>query len=80
MQAKGWVRKLEGTTRYVLMPRGMAQGTAIIKLKECLTGTVGEPLGELPEVGSPQTPLQKGFRQVRRALKELLNNAGLEAA
>ncbi len=79
LQAKGLLRKLEGTTRYVLTPQGMAQGTAIIKLKECLNGTIGEPLDEPPEVGSPQPPLQKEFRQVRRALKELLQTAGLEA-
>ena len=80
LQAKGWVRKLEGSTRYVLTPKGMAQGTAIIKLKECLNGTVGESLGKSPDVGSPQSPLQKEFRQVRRALKELLDTAGLAAA
>ena len=33
LQAKGWIRKLDGTTRYVLTPKGMVQGTAIIKLK-----------------------------------------------
>jgi hypothetical protein len=80
LQAKGWVRKLEGTTCYVLTPKGLAQGTAIIKLKECLNGTLGRSLGEPPKVGSPQTPLQKEFRQVRRALKGLLETAGLTAA
>jgi hypothetical protein len=40
----------------------------------------GNPLGEPPKVSSSQTPLQKQFRQVRRALKELLDAAGLEAS
>jgi hypothetical protein len=80
LQAKGWVRELKGTTRYVLMSRGMAQGTAIIKLNECLNGTVGKPLGERPEVSSPQIPLQREFRQVRRALKKLLDTAAFKAA
>jgi hypothetical protein len=80
LQAKGWIRKLDGTTRYVLTPKGMVQGTAIIKLKECLNGTLGEPLEEPPEVGSPQTPLQKNFRQVRRSIQELLETVGLRAA
>ena len=35
LRAKGWISKLDGTTRYVLTPKGMVQGTAIIKLKEC---------------------------------------------
>ncbi len=55
-------------------------GHAIIKLKECLNGTVEEPLDETPDVGFPQPPLQKDFRQVRRGLKEVLEIAGLEAA
>jgi hypothetical protein len=39
LRAKGWIRKLERSTRYVLTPKGMAEGTAVLKLKECLNGT-----------------------------------------
>ena len=80
LRAKGFVRKLDGTTRYVLTPKGMVQSTAIAKLKECLNGTVGEPVEDSPDVGSPQTPLQKSFRQVRRALQQLLEEIGLAVA
>jgi hypothetical protein len=58
----------------------MAQGPAIVKLKECLDDTVGEALGEPPEVGLPQTPRQTKCRQVCRALRELLESVGLHAA
>ena len=80
LRAKGFVRKLDGTTRYVLTPKGMVQSTAIAKLKECLNGTVGEPVEDSPDVGSPQTLLQKSFRQVRRALQQLLEEIGLAVA
>jgi hypothetical protein len=63
-----------------LIFRSADQGTAIVKLKECLDGTVGEALDEPPQVGSPQTLLQTKFRQVRRALVELLETVGLNAA
>lgn len=80
LRAKSWISKLDGSTRYVLTPKGMSQGTAIHKLKECLNGTIAEPLAEPPKVGSPQTPLQKEFRNVRKALLELLQAQGLSAA
>jgi hypothetical protein len=80
LRAKGLIRKREGQTRYVLTPQGMFQGTATVKLKECLDGTVGEALDEPPQVGSPQTRLQIKFRQVRWALLELLETVGLNPA
>jgi hypothetical protein len=80
LRAKGLIRKLEGTTCYVLTPKGMAQGTAITKLKECLNGIVGEPVEDPPPVGSPQTPLQRRLREVRRALQGLLEEVGLAVA
>jgi hypothetical protein len=36
LSGKGLIRRLDGMTRYVITPKGMAQGTAIIKLTECL--------------------------------------------
>ena len=42
--------------------------------------TIAEPLTEPPIIGSPQTPLQKEFRKVRKALRELLEAQGLSAA
>jgi hypothetical protein len=80
LRAKGWISKLKKSTRYVLTPQGMTQGTALCKLKECLNGTIAEPLTEPPIIGSPQTPLQKEFRKVRKALRELLEAQGLSAA
>jgi len=80
LRAKGWISKLKGSTRYVLTPKGMTEGTAVLKLKECLNGTVVEPAGEPPEVNSPQTPLQKEFRKVRGAIQQLLKAQGLAAA
>lgn len=80
LRAKGWISKLKGSTRYVLTPKGMTEGTAVHKLKECLNGTVAEPPNEPPEVGSPQTPLQREFRKVRGALQQLLKAQGLAAA
>jgi hypothetical protein len=80
LRAKGWISKLKHSTCYVLTPKGMTEGTAVLKLKECLNGTVAEPAGEPPEVGSPQTPLQKEFRKVRGALQQLLKAQGLAAA
>jgi hypothetical protein len=58
----------------------MTQGTAVHKLRECLNGEIGEPMAEPPKVGSPQTPLQKEFRNVRKALMDLLEAQGLSAA
>ena len=80
LRAKGWVRKLKGSTRYVLTPKGMSEGTAILKLKECLNGTVGHPVDGSPEVDSPQTRLQKEYRKVRAALQGLLQEQGVLAA
>ncbi len=80
LRHKGLISKLEGINCYVLTPKGLTQGTAILKLKECLNSTLGEPIGKTPDVGSPQTPLQKGFRQVRAALENLLETVGLAAA
>jgi len=80
LRAKGWVRKLDRSTCYVLTPRGMIQGTTVLKLKECLNGTAAVPLGDPPRVGSPQTPLQKEFRKVRSALNQLLKTQGLAVA
>jgi len=80
LRAKGLIRKLDGMTRYVITPKGMVQGTAIIKLTECLNGTLGESDLGLPKVASPQTELQKGYRRVRSALEQLLNHVGLRAA
>jgi hypothetical protein len=80
LRAKGWISKLERSTRYVLTPKGMTQGTAICKLKECLNGTIAEPLAEPPKLSSPQAPLQKEFRNVRKALRQLLEAQGLSAA
>jgi hypothetical protein len=72
LRAKGWVSKLDRSTRYVLTPKGMTQGTAILKLKECLNGTVAHPLIDPPDVDSPQTPLQKEYRKVRSALDQCM--------
>ncbi len=80
LRAKGWVSKLDGSINYVLTPKGMTQGTAIHKLKECLNGTVSEPVGNTPDVGSPQSPLQKEFRKVRLALGALLRVQRLAVA
>jgi hypothetical protein len=72
--------RLDGMTRYVITPKGMVQGTAIIKLTECLNGTIGESESSSPKVASPQTELQKGYRRVRSALEQLLEHVGLRAA
>jgi hypothetical protein len=77
LRAKGWINKLKRSTRYVLTPKGMTEGTAVLKLKECLNGTVAEPISDPPKVGSPQAPLQKEFRNVRCAIKQLLKTQGL---
>lgn len=80
LRHKGLIRKLDRSTRYILTPTGVAQCTAIMKLKECLNGTIGTPVGRAPEVDGPQTPLQKNYRQVRAALQKLLEEVGLTAA
>ena len=77
LRAKGWIRKLEGTARYVLTPQGVTQGTALAKLNECLNGTLGHHLSRSSHVNSPQTELQKHYRQVRRSLHQLLDELGL---
>ena len=47
LRAKGWISKLDRSTRYVLTPKGMTQGTAVHKLKrvpqwhDC--GALGRP-------------------------------------
>jgi hypothetical protein len=48
LRVKGWIRKLKGSSRYVLTPKEMSEGTAILKLKECLNGTVAHPVDEPP--------------------------------
>ena len=80
LRAKGWVSKLDRSTSYVLTPKGMTQGTAILKLKQCLNATVAHPVGDPPDVDSPQTPLQKEYRKVRSALDQLLKAQGLAVA
>jgi hypothetical protein len=80
LRAKGLIRKLDGMTRYVITPKGMVQGTAIMKLAECLNGTIGDAQPSSPKVASPQTELQKSFRRVRSALHQLLEHIGLRAA
>ena len=67
-------------TRYVITPKGMVQGTAIMKLAEWLNGTIGDAQSSSPKVASPQTELQKGYRRVRSALQQLLEHVGLRAA
>jgi hypothetical protein len=79
VRGKGLIRKLDRSTRYVLTPEGMVQGTALAKLNECLNGTLGQPV-EDEKVRSPQTDLQKCYRQVRKALRRTLDAAGLAAA
>jgi hypothetical protein len=80
LRAKGLIRKLESSTRYVLTPKGMVQGTALSKFNDCLNGTLGQPLPSEAKVPGPQTELQKGYRRVRVALQQLLKTAGLAAA
>jgi hypothetical protein len=80
LRAKGWINKLKRSTRYVLTPKGMTEGTAVLKLKECLNGTAAEPPGEPPEIGTPQAPLQREFRKVRSAMQQLLKAQGLVVA
>jgi hypothetical protein len=80
LRAKGWVSKLDRSISYVLTPKGMTQGTAILKLKECLNATAAYPVGDPPAVDSPQTPLQKEYRKVRCALDQLLKAQGLAVA
>ena len=79
LRGKGWIRKLKGTARYVLTPQGMTQGTALAKLNECLNGTLGHPPTPQPQVDSPQSELQKRFRQVKSSLDKLLEAAGMAA-
>jgi hypothetical protein len=88
LRAKGLIRKLPGQQCYVLTPKGLTEGTAIAKLKECLNGTVGtavlgprgtEP-GELPDETGPPVPLQENFQRVRAALQDLLDAIGLTTA
>jgi hypothetical protein len=78
-RAKGWVNKLEHRNRYVLTPKGIVQGTAILKLKECLNGTVAQPIEDPPKINVPQSQLQKAFRRVRAALGKLLETIGLKS-
>jgi hypothetical protein len=87
LRAKGMIRKLEGQSRYILTPKGLTEGTAMVKLKECLNGTVGEPVtapAEATEVESGDTivlleQVQNHYRQVRRSLADLLDCVGLKA-
>lgn len=79
LRGKGWIRKLDGQTRYVLTPKGITQGTALLKLNECLNGTLGGPPGIDRNVSSPQPDIQKQYRKVRAALEKLLESWGLAA-
>jgi len=77
LQAKGWIGKLERQTVYVLTPKGMTQVTALIKLNQCLNGVLGSPLSQPPDVPSPQSRIQKAYRNVRKELQNVLNNLGM---
>lgn len=79
LRGKGWIRKLDGKTQYVLTPQGITQGTALAKLNECLNGTLGCPISEQPLVNSPQTDIQKCYRKVRNSLQQLLETSGIAA-
>ena len=79
LRGKGWIRKLDGKTQYVLTPKGITQGTAIAKLNECLNGTLGCPLSREVKVSSPQTEIQKCYRKVRSSLEKLLESFGIAA-
>jgi hypothetical protein len=77
LRAKGWIRKLDGKTLYVLTPKGTHQATALIKICECLNGISVDPIGETPAVGGPQTETQKCYRKVRKAFTQLLESVGM---
>jgi hypothetical protein len=77
LQAKGWIRKLEGKTLYVLTPKGMIQVTALVKLNQCLNGALGGPPSPLPDVSPPQSELQKAYRRVRKELQNVLDTLGI---
>lgn len=79
LRGKGWIRKLDGTARYVLTPKGITQGTALAKLNQCLNGTLGHPATPPPPVDSPQSQIQKHYRQVRQSLEKLLQAFRLAA-
>lgn len=77
LRGKGWIRKLDGQTRYVLTPKGITQGTALLKLNECLNGTLGSPPGTDLNLSSPQPEIQKQYRKVGASLEKLLQTWGL---
>lgn len=77
LRGKGWIQKLNRSARYVITPRGMTQGTTLVKFNECLNGTLGGPLTDPIQVASPQTEVQKRFRQVRNSIDKLLETAGM---
>ena len=77
LQAKGWIRKLNGKTLYVLTPKGMIQVTALVKLNQCLNGTLGGLPLTIPHVSSPQSELQKAYRRVRKELQNVLDTLGI---
>ena len=79
LRAKGWIRKLDGKTQYVLTPKGVTQATALAKLNECLNGILGNPHLARQTVSSPQPELQKHYRKVRSSLEKLLIALGLAA-
>lgn len=79
LRGKGWIRKLEGKTLYVLTPKGMTQGTALAKRNDCLHGTMHGIDSPTPAVSSPQTEVQKCYRKVRKALKQLLESLAVAA-
>jgi hypothetical protein len=78
LRAKGLIRKLDGMTRYVITPKGMVQGTAIMKLTECLNGTLGESDTGSPKVAS--NGASKGLSSCSIGARTLLNHVGLRAA
>ncbi len=41
LRGKGWIGKLKRKTLYVLTPKGISEGTALLKLNECLNGVLG---------------------------------------
>ena len=79
LRAKGWIKKLDRKTQYVLTPQGVTQATALAKLNECLNGMLGNPHLGRETVSSPQPELQKHYRKVRSSLDKLLVALGLAA-
>jgi hypothetical protein len=77
LRTKGLVRKLSRHNRYVLTPKGIAEGSAILKFNTCLNGVAADDVSAPVPVRSPQTEIQKRLRHVRRAIQQLLDTVGL---